>query len=218
MRLKEVENKLGYGTGVTSVQREVICRTLLGEKIERTGEILDIHEDSISLRDYSDSQQDKFDSDRLSYSLYYNKEKFGQHLMTYSGGDIVEIVGKIKKAEHSYPTELDIDLLSITKINTAEERMKISKEIEEKEKKKNGSCFIATACYGDYDAAEVLILRKYRDEILLKTIIGRTIVWFYYLLSPPIARLIEKSDYLRYIIQKYLLNPIVSMIQHKKIQ
>ena len=82
-------------------------------------------------------------------------------------------------------------------------------------KNKNG-CFIATACYGDYDSAQVLILRKYRDEILLHTYTGRTIVKFYYLLSPPIARFIEESDTLKYIIRKYLLNPFVSMIQHKK--
>lgn len=74
-------------------------------------------------------------------------------------------------------------------------------------------CFVATACYGDYDAAEVLVLRNYRDNVLLKTIFGRTVVSVYYRLSPPIARFIEKSELLKTFIRKNILVPIVSKIR-----
>lgn len=79
------------------------------------------------------------------------------------------------------------------------------------EKSKSG-CFIATACYGNYNAAEVLVLRNYRDNVLLKTNVGRVAVDIYYLISPPIARLLDKSESLKAFIRKNILAPIVSKI------
>ena len=73
-------------------------------------------------------------------------------------------------------------------------------------------CFIATACYGDYNATEVLVLRKYRDEKLLNTFLGEFFVRFYYFISPAIVVLISKSDILKRIIIRYFLSPIVSML------
>lgn len=78
---------------------------------------------------------------------------------------------------------------------------------------KSGGCFVATACYGDYDAAEVLVLRNYRDNVLLKTNLGRVAVDIYYLISPPIARLLDKSESLKAFIRKNILAPIVSKIK-----
>lgn len=78
---------------------------------------------------------------------------------------------------------------------------------------KSGGCFVATACYGDYDAAEVLVLRNYRDNVLLKTNLGRIAVDIYYFISPPIARLLDKSESLKAFIRKNILAPIVSKIK-----
>jgi TPR repeat protein len=72
-------------------------------------------------------------------------------------------------------------------------------------KKDKGGCFVATVCYGNYDAPEVLILRAYRDEVLLKSISGTAFVKFYYFVSPPLAKQIEKSG-------KYWLSPIIRKI------
>lgn len=81
----------------------------------------------------------------------------------------------------------------------------------EKPKPKSG-CFIATACYGDYDAAEVLILRRYRDNVLLKSKLGKIVVSIYYLVSPPLAKMIAKNNSVKNFIRKYLLSPIISKI------
>lgn len=45
-------------------------------------------------------------------------------------------------------------------------------------------CYIATMAYGSYDAPKVLILRKFRDEWLDKTILGRRFIGWYYRTSP----------------------------------
>jgi hypothetical protein len=81
-------------------------------------------------------------------------------------------------------------------------------------KQKEG-CFIATACFEIYDAPEVIVLRKYRDEVLNQTYIGRILISMYYKISPPIARIISQSDYLKIIIRKNFLQPLISMIEKK---
>ncbi|MDD3045000.1 MAG: tetratricopeptide repeat protein [Candidatus Delongbacteria bacterium] len=49
-------------------------------------------------------------------------------------------------------------------------------------------CFIATAVYGSYDCPEVLVLRRFRDEVLMKSFAGRSFVKFYYKIGPFIAK------------------------------
>lgn len=81
---------------------------------------------------------------------------------------------------------------------------------------KKGGCFVATVCYGDYDAPEVLILRQFRDDKLLKTFIGKVFVKFYYSVSPFFATLISKSDLLKKMVRQYFLEPIVRLIQQQQ--
>ncbi len=75
--------------------------------------------------------------------------------------------------------------------------------------KKTEGCFIATACYGDYDAAEVLVLRRYRDDVLQQTKTGRLLISLYYYISPSLARLIQSKASLKQVIRQYILQPIV---------
>jgi hypothetical protein len=79
----------------------------------------------------------------------------------------------------------------------------------------NTSCFIATACYGDCDALEVLLFRRYRDETLLKTLLGRLFVSFYYYTSPMLAGLIAKSERLKFFVRRYLLQPLLVRIERR---
>ncbi|MBN3776582.1 cold shock domain-containing protein [Burkholderia sp. Ac-20345] len=57
--------------------------------------------------------------------------------------------------------------------------------------KRFGMCFIASAVYGDYDAPEVLSLRRFRDRVLRTTKPGRWAIRAYYQVSPPIARFLH---------------------------
>ena len=65
-------------------------------------------------------------------------------------------------------------------------------------------CYIATAVYGYYDAPEVLILRKYRDEVLQQTILGRAFIKTYYFLSPPIANWLKDAKRINTIVKNLL--------------
>lgn len=77
-------------------------------------------------------------------------------------------------------------------------------------------CFIATACYGDYNSFEVVLLRNYRDEKLLTTFGGSIFVKLYYTLSPFVARQLDKSNRLKQFVRTYFLNPIVNKIRQSE--
>lgn len=72
-----------------------------------------------------------------------------------------------------------------------------------------GFCFVATATYGTYMAPAVLTLRKFRNQALLTTAWGRSLVDFYYVNSPALARTIAGSPVLR-AVSRVLLAPVVA--------
>ena len=68
-----------------------------------------------------------------------------------------------------------------------------------------GRCFIATAAYGTPRAAEVQILREFRDGYLLTNPVGQAFVDFYYSVSPPIAEFITQHPGLKPIVRAGLV-------------
>jgi ribosomal protein L7/L12 len=76
-------------------------------------------------------------------------------------------------------------------------------------------CFIATACYGDYNAPEVKLLRHYRDEVLQQSVPGRAFIKVYYTFSPPLATMLSRSEKGKEIVRKYFLVPLIRFISNK---
>ncbi len=61
---------------------------------------------------------------------------------------------------------------------------------------KQGQCFIATAAFQSDKAAPVSLLREFRGEVLLKSVLGRAFVRWYYSWSPDAALwLLENPDF-----------------------
>jgi len=67
-----------------------------------------------------------------------------------------------------------------------------------------GLCFIATAVYGDFNTPEVIALRRFRDEVLRKSRLGRTFVAWHYKTSPPIAEYLKVKPVLAAITKRCL--------------
>jgi hypothetical protein len=150
-------------------------------------------------------------------------------LSSFSKNETVLVKGLIAYMRDSF---FSMTLLSIEKTDAIDQRPAIIRKLPEvgttfyeynkkylKEKKeeaerKKGQCLIATTCYGNYDAPEVLVLRQYRDDKLLKTLGGKVFVKFYYSVSPFFATLISESDLLKRTLRLYFLEPIVKQIQH----
>lgn len=78
---------------------------------------------------------------------------------------------------------------------------------------KKGMCFVATAAYGSPLAPEVVVLSRFRDEVLSGYRLGRGFVAVYYRVSPPLASLIARARFLRAATRRLLLAPLVRLLK-----
>lgn len=73
-----------------------------------------------------------------------------------------------------------------------------------------GGCFIATAAFGSPVEPQVMLLRQFRDRILLPHTLGQRFVEFYYTWSPPIARVIADHAWIRTVVRAGLY-PLIAL-------
>jgi phosphate-selective porin OprO and OprP len=88
----------------------------------------------------------------------------------------------------------------------------LSSIVVEGDGKGGGFCFVATATYNDPDAAEVRVLRRWRDECLSDSSLGRSFIRAYYRNSPPLAAWIAVHPMARSV-SRLLLQPVVWAVQ-----
>lgn len=77
--------------------------------------------------------------------------------------------------------------------------------------KSNNQCYIATMVYGDHNSPEVVILRRFRDDVLYKSSVGTFLVKIYYMFSPSFVKHCKNYTFLHRPI-KYFLDRIVRRI------
>lgn len=68
----------------------------------------------------------------------------------------------------------------------------------------NGGCYIATLVYGDYDHPKVKVLRHFRDNVLLKSNLGKKFVKFYYKYSPGWVQRLKNKNRINLCIKSIL--------------
>ena len=73
---------------------------------------------------------------------------------------------------------------------------------------KKSGCYVATMVYGDYDSHQVMVLRRYRDEVLEKGKLGRLFIRVYYRLSPGFVERFGRFRFVHRVI-RYGLDRIV---------
>ena len=73
-------------------------------------------------------------------------------------------------------------------------------------------CYIATAVYGSYDCPEVWTLRRFRDEVLRASVLGRLFIRGYYAVSPGLARHLGSKQ----LFQKPVKMALDSFVCHLK--
>lgn len=80
---------------------------------------------------------------------------------------------------------------------------------------KKSSCYIATMAYGDYEHPQVIVLRKFRDYVLIKYFIGKLFVKLYYFISPKIVLVLKNNNTINRIIRKILDKLIEYIIKYR---
>lgn len=58
-------------------------------------------------------------------------------------------------------------------------------------------CYVATCVYGSYDCPQVWTLRRFRDNTLAKSYVGRAFIRVYYAVSPTIVRWFGEAQWFR---------------------
>ena len=77
--------------------------------------------------------------------------------------------------------------------------------------KRSEGCYIATMAYGDYNHPKVMVLRRYRDNILAKSTYGRAFIKTYYWLSPKLVKILSNHKRISSII-RCLLDKVVEKL------
>lgn len=78
-------------------------------------------------------------------------------------------------------------------------------------------CYVATCVYGSYDCPEVWTLRRYRDNVLDKTLFGKVFITLYYAVSPKIIKLFGNTHWFRSF-WKSKLDRMVNKLRNKGIE
>jgi tetratricopeptide (TPR) repeat protein len=113
---------------------------------------------------------------------------------------------------YSQAGKKDLAIEQIEKaIELEPENIGFQKELEDLKAEKGGGCFIATAVYDSPHSLEVELLRKFRDETLLTSQIGRIFVNVYYFLSPPVANFISDKKTIKYLLKFILFKPFIKL-------
>jgi hypothetical protein len=76
----------------------------------------------------------------------------------------------------------------------------------------DSGCYIATMVYGSYDAPEVWVLRRFRDNTLQKSAAGRWFVRWYYSWSPGFVQKYSKYN-LIHRLAKSALEPLIWLLK-----
>jgi hypothetical protein len=76
----------------------------------------------------------------------------------------------------------------------------------------SSGCYLATMVYGSYEHEQVMILRKFRDEKLLKSEIGKIFVRTYYKISPMIVIVLQDKRRINNLI-KIILDKLISVVK-----
>ena len=73
-------------------------------------------------------------------------------------------------------------------------------------------CYIATCVYGSYNCPNVWILRRFRDQYLSKTFLGKIFIKIYYSISPILVKHFGTKILFRNCF-KVFLNPLVAFLK-----
>ena len=92
------------------------------------------------------------------------------------------------------------------------EQLDIPTSVGQSIQKATGGCYIATMAYGSYEHPQVIELRKFRDNTLSKSALGRGFIKTYYKYSPKLIEALKDKSIVNQAI-KSVLNTLIRIIK-----
>jgi very-short-patch-repair endonuclease len=129
--------------------------------------------------------------------------RYGIQIFRFSNDAILNNSNVVASDLHRILEEKNSDRVFIA---TSEQRTTTATTLQERR-----GCFIATAAYGTPMAEEINILRRFRDLKMEPNLAGRYLIALYYNTSPPLARVIARSNSLRAFV-RLNLKPIIRFL------
>ncbi len=125
--------------------------------------------------------------------------------------EIYNIVQSRKYGESTYKPASHFQYTAMIRAFNLEESMKgvFDRALKSLREPSSGGvqrqgCFVATAVYGSYDCDEVLLLRRFRDEKLQKSFLGRLFISVYYKAGPFLAGMASKKPLIKQLFRLML--------------
>ncbi len=81
----------------------------------------------------------------------------------------------------------------------------------------SGGCYVATCVYGSYDCPQVWTLRRFRDNTLAETMLGRAFIRTYYAISPTLVKWLGDTSWFKKM-WKGTLDRMVSKLQSNGVE
>lgn len=212
-----IEEKTLSSYYVSAVRRVFFLSKEEREKVLQGGELPefeDVSSDNDSLlSEVEEAPLEAPDAPVWDDDLTENADMTLEH---YNGDTLQESTSTIHESEHVHSSDTEPPVTEPSGECCNEQKpifLKPEPQPVVPSQKKEG-CYIATAVYGSYDAPEVLVLRRFRDEFLQKIAIGRLFVRAYYALSPALAQKLHTAKHMNAFVRKGL-NHLVDYLQDR---
>lgn len=120
-----------------------------------------------------------------------------------------------RKGEKKEPTYMGTYLVhTIKKVHLGYSSPVLDAAEKLMDSKEKAGCYIATCVYGSYECPQVWTLRRFRDNILAKTWLGRVFIRLYYMISPQLVKYFGGTKWFKYF-WKRILDKMVLYFQRK---
>lgn len=156
------------------------------------------------LRDYPNGKyvsQVKANIDKLSYESCRSVSDYRTYMSKFPHGKYYSQAKLFVEDEEMWNRCTSSDSKDLYKDYLAKfPNGRHKKEAEQKA----SACYIATMCYNDYDHPQVMVLRDFRDSVLLQHYWGEAFVRFYYRNSPQWVECLKDKAFVNKVIRKML--------------
>ena len=133
--------------------------------------------------------------------LLYNV-RVQEYFSTEQPEPIMVISGMVNKLINNI-NGIDLNMETITGINDVfiQSATKLPMVLESSTPTSSASdnCYVVTAASGSKNSELVIFYRKFRDEVLARSVMGRKFIRLYYKKSPPLALVIENNEPLKWV-------------------